>query len=822
MISRAILAIFLWCAATFAHAQSYSWPADLTGSSFNCSLVAAGEYNCPSMSFSKDTYIVITSPLLVHINGNFSAAKNFIIPQGKPLLLDVKGTVTFSKDMNAYMSIQSTGSMTFAKNTIINGDLNSGDNITINKDSAIFGDVFTKNTLKVGKNSSISGDCSYTNTNYYCHKVTPPGTVDHFLIEHDGTGLTCAPADVTVWACAAASSGGSCPTTSVGASGTLVVTNAATQASIGSYPFTIAAGQTNTTILVPYAGTKTVRFGTTASGTTCWDGDAASCDFTYNDSGFDFNIPDHVSATSQSIDIYAVSKPPGADTCAPAFTGTKPVTFTCSFVDPSSSPPGSARPVILQSGGNAIYLACGGGAQTINIAFDSAGKGQFSLSYADVGKVQLAASYPSASMLGSASFTAYPKKFAVTWPSPPTTPVAAGDNFNVRVTALNDAGNATPNYGRESTPQTAVLSFTKCKPADGEPGLFTGTLAAFSAGVADSSNSKWDEVGTGDVTATNTGYLATGQAVIGSSNTAASGCTGAFGRFRPHHFTTELEPATSWVYSGQPFGVKVTAWNASGTRTQNYYVKDTDIFARDVTFSAWSDAVPGTANPGPGAMTVSAMPAAAFTLAGDGAATGGPAYTFSTPLTKPTTIVVRAKDTDGTTSAGYAEAKLEIRSGRLRLSNAFGSRNSYLDVPVRVEYYTGNSWLLNLLDSTTVLPPSAFALKPPALMTGVTVSVGATIEAGRGTFRLTKPSNAPSDKNGSGSIDIAANLGATAADTSCVLAPHPASVGANLPWLRSLNGSCNTSWAQDPAARATFGGTNPEKRSTIFGREVFN
>src|SRR5689334_9827196 len=134
MIPRAILAIFLWCAAALAHAQaSYNWPADLTGSTFNCTLIAAGEYNCPAMNFSKDMYIVVTSPLTVHVNGNFSASKNFIVTQGQALLLDVKGTVTFAKDMNAYMNIQSTGSMTFAKNTIVHGNLKSDDNITINK-----------------------------------------------------------------------------------------------------------------------------------------------------------------------------------------------------------------------------------------------------------------------------------------------------------------------------------------------------------------------------------------------------------------------------------------------------------------------------------------------------------------------------------------------------------------------------------------------------------------------------------------------------------------------------------------------------------------
>jgi len=819
MISRAILAIFLWCAATLAHAQSYSWPADLI-SGFNCTLVAAGEYNCPSMSFSKDVYIVITAPLVVHVNGNFSASKNFIIPKGSPLLLDVKGTVTFSKDMNAYMDIQSTGSMTFAKNTIMHGDLSSGDSITINKDSLVDGDVFTKNTLKVGKNSSISGDCSYATTNYYCHKVPPPpaGNVDHFLVEHDGTGLTCAPAEVTVWACAGASSGGTCPTTSVGASGTLVVT--AGGATIASYPFNIAAGQTNATVFVPYAGTKTVNFGTTAGGTTCWDGTSGSCQFTYNDSGFDFNVPDHVSATCPLVDMYAVSKAQGSDTCAPAFTGAKPVTFTCAYVDPATSAPMGSRPVILQSGSSIVSLTCGGGAQTISMTFDSDGKGQFSVNYADVGRLQLAAAYAPANMNGSSSFTVYPRKFAVTSPTPGAL-IAAGDSFSVTVTALNDAGKVTPNYGLESNRQSAVLSFSRCLPSDGEDGVFTpGTLGAFKDGVATASGNKWDEVGTGDVIATNPNYLASGQPVTGSSSTALSGCSGAFGRFRPHHF--ETIPIPAWTYSGQPFGVTVIARNAANGTTHNYYVKGAEAFARDMTLSAWSDAAPATANPGPGALTANAVPATAFTLATDGEVIANPVYTFAAPLTRPTQIRVRAIDADKTTSENFTEKTLEVRSGRVKISNAFGPRGRDLDVPVRLEYYTGNSWLLNQLDSATVLPAGAFALSPPALMTGVAVSSDVSFKLGIGNIHLTKPGNAATDKNGSGTVSIAANLGSTASDASCLLAPRPASTGAGLAWLRSLYGSCNTNWTQDPTARATFDAPNPENKSTVFGREVFN
>ncbi|WP_028102478.1 DUF6701 domain-containing protein [Pseudoduganella violaceinigra] len=823
MIFRAIIAIFLWCAATLAHAQSYTWPADLTGADFNCTLASAGQYNCPAMDFSKDAYIVIAAPITVHVNGDFSAAKNFIIPQGKALLLDVKGKVTFAKDMNGYLDIISTGSMKFGMNTILYGDLNSGDDISIDKNSLIDGDVFTKNDLTVDKNSSITGDCSYTTTNYNCHKVTPPSSLDHFLVEHAGTGLTCAPSQITVWACGSAASGGTCPTTTSGANGTLQVKNAA-GAVIASYAITIPSGQTSTTIAVPYSGTKSITLGTDVAGTACWNGATASCQHVYNDSGFDFNVPDHVAAVKQTVTVSAI-KLAGSNSCAPAFSGAKTVALTCTYVDPSSAAPGNTRSVLVESNGVSKSLTCNSGnAQALDLAFDSSAKAQIGVTYPDAGKIQLSAQYATASMQGSDSFTAYPASFQVNWPTPHAATIAAGAPFNARVVAINGAASpaATPNFGRESTPAHVDLSFIKCKPVDGDSGLFSGTLGAFSGGSADSADSTWDEAGTGDIVATSANYLATGRTITGSSNVAGSGCTGAFGRFRPHHFTTVLEPAATWAYSGQPFGVKVNALNAAGSPTQNYYVKGGDLFSRDVSFTAWSDAPAGTANPGPGSMTTDTLLAGAFTLAGEGTANGSPRYTFATPLTKPTKIVVRATDADGTSSSGFSEAKIEIRSGRIRISNSFGSRGRDLDVPIRAEYYSGNSWLLHLADDTTVLPPGAFALSPPALMTGVSVSLGASIKAGRGSIRLSKPSNAANDKNGSGTIDVAANLGATTADNSCLVAPRPASTGANQSWLRSLYGSCNANWTQDPSARATFGATNPENRSTIYGREVFN
>jgi MSHA biogenesis protein MshQ len=70
------------------------------------------------------------------------------------------------------------------------------------------------------------------------------------------------------------------------------------------------------------------------------------------------------------------------------------------------------------------------------------------------------------------------------------------------------------------------------------------------------------------------------------------------------------------------------------------------------------------------------------------------------------------------------------------------------------------------------------------------------------------------------SLDVALNLGATAADQSCNAA-HPATASGARAWLRAANGSCAVTADRDPASRASFGLYAPETRKTVHARELF-
>jgi MSHA biogenesis protein MshQ len=292
------------------------------------------------------------------------------------------------------------------------------------------------------------------------------------------------------------------------------------------------------------------------------------------------------------------------------------------------------------------------------------------------------------------------------------------------------------------------------------------------------------------------------------------------GPFRPHHFEVTVTPAcggsAGFTYAGQPFGVTVTAFNglAPAGVTLNYdgTGNTSPNFAKNVTLSE------ATAL-GVGSLTGTAVASTQFT---SGVANASPTYGFTSKQTAPQSLVVRAADTDAVSSSGYAEGSTALRSGRLRLFNAFGSEKSALQMQLQAEHWSGSVWALNSLDSCTTVAPGAVALSNYRNGQGgtgswtTTASTSGALSGGRGTLTLAAPSG-----GSIGSVDVALNLGSGAgADQSC-LSAHPSTTGAAVPWLRSQNGSCAATWDRDPSARASFGLYSPETRKTVHVREIF-
>lgn len=642
-----------------------------------------------------------------------------------------------------------------------------------------------------------------------------PNALDHLELRHaSGTGVTCTPSTLTVVACQDAS----CSTPYTGGVSATLSASASVVWPDGMV-VNIASGSSSADVRVQLTTAGSTVLSATASAptasraTSCNFGSPA-CTYTASASGLLLSAPNHIAESSGNLlTVRAVRASDNSNQCVPAFTGTKSIRLQYAYQNPATG----TAPVRI--GGTALSP---GGSDTA-LTFDATGTATAALAYADVGQVQLTGTYTGSatsndtglSMTGSTSFIAAPASFEFT--SVPTGTTKAGNAFSATLRARNSAGNTTPNFGRESPAQTPTLSHVKAAPTGtgSSSGTFTGSLGAFSNGSATASNLVWSEVGRIDLRADLASYLGTGTAVTGTTGSTGT----ALGRFIPHHFDVSATAACgTFSYAGQPFTVSVIAMNglSTPTRTVNYDGSGTlnPAFAQTVTLS-------DTASLGLGSFGSTATLAASRFSAGVGSTTSL-AYTYTDKLGAPGSLTLRATDADSVSSSGYLEPAMPLRSGRLWLSNVFGSEKAALQVPVQAQYWTGRAWVLNSADSCTSVPAasvvrSGYLSHQGSATTAWTTTPGAlTILGGNGTISLSAPSPAGS----TGSVDLALNLGSTATDVSC-LASHPSSTGANLPWLRGRNGSCASTWDRDPSARASFGIATPETRKTVHVRELY-
>lgn len=642
-----------------------------------------------------------------------------------------------------------------------------------------------------------------------------PTSLDHLELRHaSGTGVTCAPSTLTVFACQDVS----CSTPYTGGVSATLSASASVVWPDGMV-VNIASGSSSADVRVQLTTPGSTVLSATASAptasraTSCNFGSPA-CTYTASASGLLLSAPNHIAESSGNLlTVRAVRSSDNSNQCVPAFTGTKSIRLQYAYQNPATG----TAPVRI--GGTAL----GPGGSDTALTFDATGTATAALAYADVGQVQLTGSYTGSaasndtglSMSGSTSFIASPASFEFT--SVPTGTTKAGNAFSATLRARNSAGNTAPNFGRESPAQTPTLSHVKAAPTGtgSSSGTFTGNLGAFSNGSATASNLVWSEVGRIDLRADLASYLGTGTAVTGTTGSTGT----ALGRFIPHHFDVSATPACgTFSYAGQPFTVSVIAMNglSTPTRTVNYDGSGalTPAFAQTVTLS-------DAASLALGSFGSTATLAASRFSAGVGSTTSL-AYSYTDKLGAPGSLTLRATDADSVSSSGYLEPAMPLRSGRLWLSNVFGSEKTALQLPVQAQYWTGRAWVLNSADSCTSVPATSVVrsgylnYQGSATAAWTTTPGALAILGGNGTISLSAPSPAGS----TGSVDLALNLGSTTTDVSC-LASHPSSTGANLPWLRGRNGSCASTWDRDPSARASFGIATPETRKTVHVRELY-
>ena len=583
-----------------------------------------------------------------------------------------------------------------------------------------------------------------------------PGTQaapHHFQIDHPGSALTCAPQTVTVTACADAAcsakyTGGVDVTVSPGGTATQIDSSGVATASVRQYTVGTA-----TLGLTSVPGTTGALVCKRASD------NSSSCDMSFAATGLMVTPVNHNSAVATDFTISALQDKPNEQACVPLFrNASKDLTLSCSYSNPATG----TLPLLVKGTGAFVPLAasassaCSATGQSVNLAFDNAGVATATMLYADAGKLTLNAKYESASgsdkglkMQGSGEVVVAPYDFVF---SAIATPQRAGLAVTgvapatvVSVAARNALKAVTPNFGRESAPPAVLLGRTVVGPTfsgHAEPSA-DGSLG-FSGGVLIATGMGWKEVGLVQFMASLNNYLGWElPAVNGVVPPLAIGTSGQV-QFIPHHFITEIVPQSDaskpqfpaacvsplicsggkYVYSGQPFDLRVTARNAADATTVNYDGRAQALMApvtlqglapvnEKIVFPPAAPTGSRLTDGSSAQTTVNEVALDKFLL---GVATQSVAYRFpgayampagAIALAPPTDVRFRASSTYASgdvVSSGPAapktEGELTVLTGRIMVPNSYGSERLPIRLPVQVQYWN-SGWLSNASDSVT-------------------------------------------------------------------------------------------------------------------------
>jgi hypothetical protein len=639
------------------------------------------------------------------------------------------------------------------------------------------------------------------------------------ILSDRNSAVTCQASAFKVRACANASCSSNY---TAGVTGTLTLTGATGVSFPSGASFTIPAGSSmsgsisarTTTAGTLTAGASGVSPAPTATGY-CGLGAPPSnatgaCKYTTTSTGLVLSLPNHRAGTAQTLNLSLVKNVLGS--CAAVNTGgTLGATVTAVYS-------GSVQPTLA---GNSLVS---GVPKLINLAFATTGLASGGFQFNNSGPVQLNVQLTSlvsgllSSVVGLASQT-------VTYVAPAafkvepiingvtggaTSVVGAGNTIQLRISALNGLSTptVTPNFGSEAGIDPIAITRSLLKPAARKSGAANNpapTLGSivFNNGVA-TVDFTWGEVGNLDLTAALGDYLDTGMSVTGAvSNLLAGGL-----RYVPDSFTlTPTAKCGAFTYAGQPFDTVITAINATGATTLNY----------DGVAGATAKTVTVAAQSGPAGGGLGSSGLVAASAFGDGTATSSLKYTLSNKLTGPSPVVLQATDDDVKDSS---TPSMTFRSGRIKLSNVFGSELIDANIPIQVQYWSGRSWLpatddscttSALLKTTHVLPFTSFLKHDGAASTQVPakvrVSALSLLSPGvpsNNTFTVT----APGSKLSTGSVDVTLNL---------------STGGANLPWLQPAVGcESSTSVSCNPTARATFGVYSPAGKKNMVNIQNVN
>ncbi|MCP4277579.1 MAG: hypothetical protein GY779_14625, partial [Gammaproteobacteria bacterium] len=569
--------------------------------------------------------------------------------------------------------------------------------------------------------------------------------VDHILISHDGSALTCTDDTLNIKACA------NTDCSSVATSDVDITLSATGGTSVWSNnPVTIPANSSSgidVTLTHRTAETITLSASSSPVASNALVCSPVGCEIAFAEAGFILTLDDHQSCTDQELVIQAVKLSETGTTCAPAYTGSQSVNFSFDYSNPST---GSTVPIL-----DSTNMAAENVVQSRTITFDNTASATLDFEYRDAGQLRITVADNASAGLSFANVDTIvrPAKLIVSTSDANnecTGPDYAADSgdcdvfkvagttgnipsrFNLSVAGACADNTVTPNFQLNSI----QLSPAVVAPSGGSSGALAVSNVDITSGGTVSVPQAITEVGVFTITAIPPNYL--GQFIPAATSNN-------IGRFIPHRFTVSgnsplfTDSTCNFTYQNQAFDfapglsptLTVTAVNSADAITTNYGgdgVSNNDFWKLDGsllsgrTYIDQVAAYSGTLGISRGSVIVTdetdydginayAFPSDQLTYNKTGVVpvpTNDAAFEATVQLNLAAALLTDSdgvfydEDDDGTADA-YARTitGTEIRWGRWHIANAFGSELQALLMVAEAQYYNGTSFVLNSNDTST-------------------------------------------------------------------------------------------------------------------------
>jgi len=725
----------------------------------------------------------------------------------------------------------------------------------------------------------------WSQTTHPCPTYNVP---NHYAVSTPGTAVNCAPAAVTITAhssthTAVATTDGIAITTSTGHGDWTLTTGSGTftagSSNSGTATYQYVAADNGTAVFsLRDTYPETVTINVTDGSVTATSGTATASEdspLTFVASGFITTNGSNVATaigtqiagktSTQSLALQAVRTDTKTGVCTTVFASgtTKSIGLAYQCNNPTTCIAGQTL-TITNNGTTTAILSNPNSSLTnytsVPLTFSTAnGEALINLTYSDAGQITLASKYTiplgsgtgsANTMVGASQFVVQPntltlssiKSTAAGTANPAastasgTVFLGAGQAFSATVTALNYLGNATPNFGQETSPAAVALTPALVLPTSGHKPAVSGTFNAFSGGIATGTAFSWPEVGIMTLTPTVASYLGT---------TLTGTTTGNVGRFIPNALATTVKTSPllgtpciggGFGYVGQPLVysvapvLTVTAQALGNATTQNYtgaLMRLTNSTLNGRTYT------PTPASP---ALTLTGLPATSADPAIADLGTGQVNLTFSMgsgisfvrgsaipPFTANIALAINVIDADGASASNPvtlgAGSGMSFSNGatqyygRLSIGDALGSELLDLPMPLVTQYYLNSSqgFATNTNDSCTTAPAIGFSNYQLNLTSVCVRDTGKPGVSGQGCTTAASSPYSATPVNGVFNLILAApGAGKSGAVSVTPTAP------AWLQYLWQTSSGSNTS----PIGIATFG-VFPGSPARIYQREVY-